>query len=137
MPCPLSTHSGRKRPIADIRPHLDTVEMSYIDQPDRLMSLGCVPAAVLGLLTGIPAIVTAMVGSCVVVPNCPSRSIDLLIVPIVLAAECFGITKITNRVFSALGRGRSGAARAVLTGLLLAACTTALNVIAFPLVMWW
>ena len=111
--------------------------MSYIDHPDRLLTLGCVPAAVLGLLTGIPALVTAMVGFCVVVPNCPSRPIDLLIVPVVLAGECFGIMRVTNRVFSALGPVRTAAVRAVLTGLLLAACITVLNMLLFPLVMWW
>lgn len=88
--------------------------MRYRERGPRSVSLGCLPAAVFGVVTAFPATFVVVMGECVgqdgLVRNCPNEGTYLLLVIGATAALCALITWATNRMVAALvAQGRSAA----------------------------
>ncbi len=81
-------------------------------------------------------LVSALLGGCVIVPNCPNRTFDLLAAPVVLAVQCLAVMWATDRAVIAFSARRMERAWAVLVGFALAAMLLGLNVLVFRVVMW-
>jgi hypothetical protein len=72
------------------------------------------------MLTGTPAFLRVIFSNCVVVPGCPNRRFDALIIPTVLLIQSALILWVTDQVRAALEGKRFAAAVTVLNGLFVA-----------------
>lgn len=99
--------------------------MGYVDRPPPTLSLGCLPAAIFGLVVGLPAAFVALMGECVDesgrVGNCPNERLLLLAIVAVTASLCLLITWATNRLVGVVTARGHGAAWGVAGAFALAA----------------
>lgn len=99
--------------------------MSYNSHSPGTLNIGCLPAAVFGLVAASPAVFVTFMGECIDakgnVGNCPDEGIQMLGILVVIAPLCALIVWATNRMARALAEQERSAAWAVLAGFLLAA----------------
>jgi len=118
-------HNGRFPPIADIRWRSDASSMSYKQPSSLTLGVGCLPAAIFGLMVGAPAAFLTVMGECVGknghVGSCPHERLELLTIVLVTGALCLLITWATNRMVRGLAQQDRGPGWGVVAGFGLAA----------------
>jgi hypothetical protein len=79
--------------------------MSYIEQQPPSFSVGCFPAAVFGVVVGMPSAILALMGECIdedgLVGSCPNDWVILLAITAVTATGCFLVRWATDRMVAA------------------------------------
>ena len=109
--------------------------MSYRERLPPTIDIGCLPAAVFGVLTGTPAAFLIVMAECEdangLVASCPQERLELLFVALVIAGGCLLITWATNRMVGSLTQRGLGAAWGVCAGFALAAALCVALIVAW------
>lgn len=111
--------------------------MGYGSRTPSSLNLGCLPAAIFGLVVGGLAAFVTMMGECVDeggrVASCPNERLVLLAIVVVTAALCAVIALATNWMITARARNGKGSGQAVAGGFLLASALALAFYVAFPI----
>jgi|SRR5947209_1335403 len=85
--------------------------MSYGERPPATVSLGCLPAAIFGLIVGGAGVFGSLMGECQDAAGgigpCPHRRLQIVLIALATGSACLLITWATNRMvhgFVELGR---------------------------------
>lgn len=99
-------------------------QMTDDERPFRSLSLGCLPAALFGVVVGLPAALVTLMAECSdesgVAGDCPNEGLFLLAVIIVTGSFCLLILWITDRIVGELRRRDWGVGWGVAAGFALA-----------------
>jgi small neutral amino acid transporter SnatA (MarC family) len=111
-------------PFRTLAPAAMLRRMAYRERSSSTISLGCLPAALFGLVVGGTGLFAAVMGECADdsggIRPCPNEQLTLLAITLVTAGLCLLITWATNRMVRSVVQHGRGAIWGVLGGLIVA-----------------